>query len=52
VRVDELEMLRIVRDAYERAVAKVHAQQLGEVFVGLDDRRHSTAMRGADRRMS
>lgn len=51
LRVDvELEMLRTDRELLARVVAAQHAQQLGEDFVGLDDRRHGHAMRGEDRR--
>lgn len=34
-----IEMARIEREAYARVRAKIAAQQLGEAWVGLDDRR-------------
>jgi len=47
----DLEMAIMEREAYERVVAKMRAEQLGEAWVGLDDRRaEHSPMRGADRR--
>lgn len=34
-----LELARIEREAYARVRAKIAAQQLGEAWIGLDDRR-------------
>lgn len=45
-----IELAKLQREALERVVAKRAAEQLGEAWIGLDDRRHSTAMRGPDRR--
>jgi hypothetical protein len=45
-----LEMLRTERELTERVVFKMASQQLGEAWVGLDDRRQHGAMRGPDRR--
>lgn len=46
-----LEMLKTEREAYRRAIIKITADQLGEAFIGLDDRRtNDTHMRGPDRR--
>jgi len=46
----ELELLRTERELLARVVAARQAEQLGEDFVGLDDRRVVGAMRGPDRR--
>jgi hypothetical protein len=47
----DLEMAKTARECYERAVAKVLSGQLGEAWVGLDDRRTElNPMRGRDRR--
>lgn len=46
-----LEMARTDRELRARVLAKQQAQQLGEAFAGLDDRRDATSpLRGADRR--
>jgi hypothetical protein len=47
----DLEMAIMEREAYERVVAKMRASQLGEAWVGLDDRRAELSpIRGSDRR--
>jgi hypothetical protein len=47
----DLEMAIMEREAYERAIVKMRAGQLGEAWVGLDARRaEHSPMRGADRR--
>lgn len=46
----EIEMSKLYRECYARAVIKLAAGQFGEAFVGLDDRRHTNEMRGPDRR--
>ena len=46
----ELEMLRTERELTERVIAKQAASQLGEDFVGTNDRRIAGSMRGVDRR--
>ena len=49
----ELEMAKTRRECYERAIMKITAEQIGEAWVGLDDRRvESTRMRGLDRRVA
>lgn len=46
-----LELSRITREAHTRVAVKMAAGQMGEAFVGLDDRRRdNTVARGADRR--
>lgn len=45
-----LEVARLQREALTAVHAKHAAQQLGEDFVGLDDRRIEGSMRGEDRR--
>lgn len=46
-----IELSRLTRAAHERTATKMAAAQLGEAWVGLDDRRHNTTVaRGADRR--
>ena len=47
----DLEMARTRRECFERAVVKTMSGQLGEAWVGLDDRRtEHSLMRGPDRR--
>ena len=47
----DLEMAKTTRECQERAVVKVMSGQLGEAWVGLDDRRgEHSRMRGPDRR--
>ena len=47
----DLEMAKTRRECFERAVTKVMSGQLGEAWVGLDDRRaEHSPMRGPDRR--
>jgi hypothetical protein len=47
----DFEMAITYREGYERAVAKMQAGQLGEAWIGLDDRRtEHSPMRGPDRR--
>jgi hypothetical protein len=47
----ELEMAKTRRECFERAVVKAMSGQLGEAWVGLDDRRaEHSPMRGPDRR--
>ena len=47
----DLEMAKTTRECQERAVVKVMSGQLGEAWVGLDDRRtERSPMRGPDRR--
>ena len=43
-----IEMARIERECYARVRAKIASRQLGEAWVGLDDRRSED--RGQDRR--
>ena len=51
LRVDvELEILRTELELLGRVLSLIQAQQLGEAFVGLDDRRVAGSMRGEDRR--
>jgi hypothetical protein len=46
-----IEFSRIEREAYANIAAKRASEQLGEAWVGLDDRRTTpNAMRGPDRR--
>ena len=47
----ELEIAVTMRECYERVVAKVLAEQLGELWIDFDSRRADSArMRGPDRR--
>ena len=47
----DLEMAKTTRECYEHAVVKTMSGQLGEAWVGLDDRRaEHSPMRGPDRR--
>jgi hypothetical protein len=47
----DLEMAIMEREGYERAVAKIQSGQLGEAWIGLDDRRtEHSPMHGSDRR--
>jgi hypothetical protein len=47
----DLEMAKTRRECFERAVVKTMSGQLGEAWVGLDDRRtEHSPMRGPDRR--
>ena len=47
----DLEMARMWREGCERTVANIQSGQLGEAWVGLDDRRaEHSPMRGSDRR--
>jgi hypothetical protein len=52
MRIDiDLEMAKTGRECFERAVVKTMSGQLGEAWVGLDDRRtEHSPMRGPDRR--
>lgn len=48
-----IELAKTLRECYQRAVVKATADQLGEAFVGLDERRREpNAMRGQDRRVA
>ena len=45
-----LELSRITREAHDRVRLRMASEQLGEAFVDLDRRLHSTIARGPDRR--
>lgn len=46
-----IEFSKLTREAHGKVAAKMASGQLGEAWVGLDDRRiHATIARGADRR--
>lgn len=47
----EVEVSRLQRETLAKVAAKMASQQLGEAWIGLDDRRHVTTLaRGSDRR--
>lgn len=48
-----IEVARTEREAVRLILARKSAEQFGEAFVGLDDRRHEESrLRGSDRRFT